>query len=149
MVDGMSDPYVWIPEDSQTWQAELQSEYLCRMKGCRRRAVAKRLRTNGWWRYCDRHLYGRRIVGATIQCRVAYGSPAHERFMDGKGRSMSAPSVNDSNPRFLHGCAKMEEDGEGWVVIVCDCGYALGQFPDYLTAVDALISHVVDRVAST
>ena len=79
--------YVWIPEETHDpphlydWHTELQSEHRCRMKGCRRRAVARLFRTNGWWRYCDQHLYGRRIAGTTIEHLVMVGSPAHERFL--------------------------------------------------------------------
>lgn len=43
-----------------------------------------------------------------------------------------------------HGCAEIETDSEDWVVIVCDCGLNIGQFPDNVTAIDALIDHVVE-----
>lgn len=52
-----------------------------------------------------------------------------------------------ADERLRHGCAMLEEDGEGWTVILCDCGYDLGQFPDGITAVDALIDHVIYEVA--
>ncbi len=85
--DDATVAHVWIPVETHDpprvydWLTELQSEHRCRMKGCRRRAVARFLRTNGWWRYCDQHLYGRRIVGTTIEHRVAVGSSAHRRFL--------------------------------------------------------------------
>lgn len=50
--------------------------------------------------------------------------------------------------RLRHGCSELEEDAEGWTVAICDCGYNLGQYPDAITAVDALIGHVIDRVCA-
>lgn len=49
--------------------------------------------------------------------------------------------------RLKHGCAQLEEDAQGWTTCVCDCGFDLGEFPDFITAVDALIDHVLYEVA--
>lgn len=51
----------------------------------------------------------------------------------------------DADERLRHGCADLDTDDEGWMVIVCDCGLNLGQFPDSASAVDALIDHVLIR----
>ena len=88
--------YVWIPEEAHEppqrydWQTDLQSDRRCRYKGCGRRAVAKLMRPNGWWHYCDQHLYGRRIVGTTIERRVAVGSPAHTNAVYWKEAGLDA-----------------------------------------------------------
>lgn len=41
----------------------------CRRPGCRRPAVWELRRSNGWWRYCDWHTYGRRIEDGRVLIR--------------------------------------------------------------------------------
>lgn len=58
---------------------------------------------------------------------------------------MSAQPRFSTHERTRHGCADLTTDPEDWVAIVCDCGTTLGVFPDNITAVDALIDHVIER----
>ncbi len=54
-------------------------------------------------------------------------------------------STFDLEERTRHGCADLTEDDDAWVCVICDCGVELGGFPDEVTAIDALIDHVVER----
>ena len=54
--------------------------------------------------------------------------------------------MTTESERLRHGCSRVEE-GRGWVLISCDCGHDLGEFPDFITAVDALIDHIVTALS--
>ena len=56
----------WLP-DLQWTLLPANTERRCRMKNCRRIAIAQLRRSNGWWAYCKRHLYGRRIANGRIE----------------------------------------------------------------------------------
>jgi len=67
------DGFVYVEvEENSSWR--LCDFKLCRRPHCRRPAVAelnRGLNRNGrsfdsWWAYCERHLYGRRIVDGKI-----------------------------------------------------------------------------------
>lgn len=91
----VEDGFVWIPEEGgdsyMAWRTTLQSTKKCRAPKCRRRACAELRRTNGWWAYCDEHLYGRAIVGTTILHRVMVDSPAHQRYREDATASNYGP----------------------------------------------------------
>jgi hypothetical protein len=74
---------VWVPDRRWTTEREIIDSKRCRMlvegRGCARPAVAALARRNGWWCYCENHLYGRRIIDGIVETRVAEGSPAAER----------------------------------------------------------------------
>lgn len=62
---------VWVPENVNEWRLVAAPRQKCRRPGCRRPAVAEMRRSNGWWRYCDWHLYGRRIEDGRLLGRKA------------------------------------------------------------------------------
>lgn len=77
-------PRVWVPDRRWTTEPEIIDGKRCRMKvgkgpTCRRPAVAALARRNGWWCYCEEHLYGRKIEDGVVLVEVAAGSPAAER----------------------------------------------------------------------
>lgn len=78
-----SGAYVWVPDRRWTTEPEIIEGKRCRMRGggknCQRAAVAALARSNGWWCYCDRHLYGRRLENGQVEARVSAASPAAER----------------------------------------------------------------------
>jgi hypothetical protein len=53
----------WV-EDTK-WEVVSESRK-CRRPGCQRPSVARFMRSNGWWHYCDWHLYGRRVVDGRV-----------------------------------------------------------------------------------
>lgn len=75
---------VWVPDRRWTTEPEIIAGRLCRMRlagvPCRRPAVAAIARGHGgWWCYCDRHLYGRKLEDGQVLAEVSADSPAAER----------------------------------------------------------------------
>lgn len=68
------DGYIlqWVADDGWKFGGD---GHTCRMKGCRRPAIAalqrKRNTKHGscmnWWYYCDSHLYGRKIEDGVVK----------------------------------------------------------------------------------
>jgi len=57
---GFHEEWVELPDRRHATAEERQRN--CRRPGCRRRPVMALLRSNGWWLYCDWHLYGSRVT---------------------------------------------------------------------------------------
>ena len=75
---------VWVPDRRWTTEPEIIAGKRCRMKFgkrsvCPRPAVAALARRNGWWCYCEDHLYGRRLNGEAVEILVHPESPSAER----------------------------------------------------------------------
>lgn len=63
---------VWLEADKMKWQLGDFCGHKCRWivnghKACGTPAVARILRSNGWWYYCADHLYGKRISAGRIE----------------------------------------------------------------------------------
>lgn len=76
--EGLGDPgpapagfrWVWAPDDRcRPATVAEHRERRCRRPRCGRPAVMALRRSNGWWLYCERHLYGRRIANGVVQFR--------------------------------------------------------------------------------
>jgi hypothetical protein len=74
--------HVWVPDTHWTTDPKIVDGRLCRRQGtfnryqqkvtCENEAVAALRRGNGWWTYCENHLYGRRIAAdGTVLVRKA------------------------------------------------------------------------------
>lgn len=63
--------YEWVKDESFDFGGDGR---MCRMKGCHESAVARLWRKSKIglkpWYYCVAHLYGRRIEGLEVQCRI-------------------------------------------------------------------------------
>ena len=73
--------YVWVKDtgfellpSTSTWKCRRMLASPRRM--CPNRAVVALKRSNGWWNYCEEHMYGRRIKNGIIEYLVANDSPA-------------------------------------------------------------------------
>lgn len=71
---------VWLPDHGwRTVSREEGEAKRCRWgagyhrRSCGRVSVAALKRTNGWWHYCEQHLYGRRLSddGTQVEHHVA------------------------------------------------------------------------------
>lgn len=68
--------YEWVPEPVTHWRVATPEETAsrgCRFgrvgtgeKACGRPPVGACHRSNGWWLYCQDHLYGRRVEGGQV-----------------------------------------------------------------------------------
>lgn len=62
---------VWEDDDRcRVATDEETAERKCRRPGCQRAPVMALKRTNGWWLYCDWHMYGRRIEDGVVKHRI-------------------------------------------------------------------------------
>jgi hypothetical protein len=52
----------WVETEHRRTATAEERERKCRRPGCLRAPVMALLRSNGWWLYCDWHMYGSRLT---------------------------------------------------------------------------------------